>query len=486
MLLRLFRTLLLVVVAPLAAQSPPPKWPQFRGVDGAAAATSASTLTFERERDVLWRVDLPPGHSSPCIWGEQIFLTAHDGGELAMLAFDRADGKQLWRRAVPAPERSSFDHVDVSLAMPTPCTNGERVFFYFGTHGLVVTDTEGELAWEKRLPASADSFGVGTSPILAGDAVIVVRDGCPDAAIRAFDEETGAERWSVPRVDYYTTHATPFLWRHEGSEDLVVASSGRLQGFDPKNGKARWHVDGLTTVVCTSPAADRQTLYFGAWSTPGSTGRERLDSLFGDAIADDELADGRAVFAKFDADHNGRIEREELPDCRAKDAFEFADRNGDGALEASEFVPLLDGPKRGGENVMVAVTAGGSGDVTKSHVRWRHQRNLPYVSSPLLNDGRIYMVKAGGVLTCLDADSGKQLFTHRLDDHSEYYASPVAAGDQIVVCSSHGTIYVLAPGPKAEITTQIELGDGILATPAIVDGTVYLRSKRALWAFGRH
>jgi outer membrane protein assembly factor BamB len=143
-------------------------------------------------------------------------------------------------------------------------------------------------------------------------------------------------------------------------------------------------------------------------------------------------------------------------------------------------------PKANGDNLAIAVAAGGDGDIAKTHVRWRHRRGIPYVASPLLYDGRLYLVAAGGIVTCLDPATGEPHFDRkRLADHGEYYASPVGVDGHVIVCSSAGTIFVLRSADEFELVRTVELGEPIHATPAIVDGTVYLRSGAHLWAFGR-
>jgi outer membrane protein assembly factor BamB len=186
-------------------------WPQFLGPRGnAAVEKGGAALSFDLERDLSWRVALPPGSSSPCIHGDRIFLTGSEGEKLLMIALERKTGEQLWQRERPAPPAAPKAHVDADPAAPTPCTDGERVVFYFGGYGLVATDLEGELLWEKPLPVPEAAFGIGTSPILVDDMVVLSRDGCPDSGIHAFAKTDGAERWSRPRVGFTYSFGTPF------------------------------------------------------------------------------------------------------------------------------------------------------------------------------------------------------------------------------------------------------------------------------------
>jgi len=471
-----------------ATQARSESWPQFLGPGGRPARDAAPrSLTFDREKDVAWHVALPRGASSPCIDGERIFVTASEGEELSMLALDRKSGKELWRQSRKARPLARTAHVDVDVAGPTACTDGERVVFYFGTYGLVVLDPEGKLLWEKTLPYPEATFGIGTSPILVDDLVILTRDGCPDSAIHAYSKTDGSERWSVPRIGFTYSHGTPFVWTNKARRELVVAGTQRLTALDPKDGKQLWQVAGLTSVVCTTPTADAETLYFAAWSTPDATPADRGAASWGGLeLSADELQDSGLLLARLDKDGDKRLAPGELPPSRARDAFTFLDGNADGFIGADELALVVERPKSKGDNLLVAVAAGGAGNIEKSAVRWSYARGLPYVSSPLLHRGRLYLVSSGGMVTCLDPKSGKPFFDReRLADHGEYYATPLGAGEHVVVCSSGGTLSVLRAADTFALERSVELGEAIHATPALVDGTIYVRTDKGLWAFGK-
>lgn len=483
-------TLLAVCLTPSPLQEDTPAhWPQFLGPAGTPRVDSKPvSLAFDVEKDLSWRATLPAGASSPCIWGDRIFLTGRQDDRLIMLALDRESGAELWRHSVEFKPAPFYAHNDASPAVPTACTDGERVVFYFGDWGLIVREMGGEPLWEKRLPAPEDAiFGVGTSPILLDDMVILSRDGCPDSSIQAYAANDGELLWQVPRLGFAYSFGTPYLWQAEGRRELIVAGTQRLTSLDPATGEELWRVNGLCSFVCTTPVGDAKTLYFAAWSTGGAEGQELLESLFGDETFDAaQLADAGAAFERLDADGDGRVTIEELPPCRAKDAFGVADANRDGFWGLEEYVPLHNMPKGAGKNLMVAVTAGGKGDVTATHVRWTQRRGLPYVASPLLHEGRLWLAKTGGFLTCLDPASGKPHFSReRLDDRGEYYATPVGVPGHVIVASDSGTIYVVKSASELEIVSSVDLGEPIKATPAIIDGVIYVRTETSLLAFGR-
>jgi len=134
---------------------------------------------------------------------------------------------------------------------------------------------------------------------------------------------------------------------------------------------------------------------------------------------------------------------------------------------------------------LISVNPGGTGDITKTHVAWSYNRGLPYVPSPLFYKDRIYLIKDGGLITSLDAKSGKPIYSQeRLGTTGSYYASPVAADGRIYVASLPGKLTVLkAGGDSPEILHQVEFGERIFATPALVGDRLYLRTQTQLYAF---
>lgn len=462
-------------------------WPQFRGPGGRCLADdTAIPVHFGPDQAVRWKADLPPGHSSPCVVGDVVVVTGFEDGASVVVALDRVRGTERWRRTFEGPAYPEYFHVDAVPALPSAASDGERVVVYFGNYGLVALDLDGEIQWEHRLPHPGYGFGVGNSPLLVDGVVVLARDGAPEAAILAFDLEDGEEIWRIDRFNYGEAHASPFLWRHEDRDELVIAGTNRLCSYDPSTRELLWTVEGLTVFPCTTPVADDETLYFAAWSTPNSSGRSSWEEGYARSLelSDAEIADPKLLFARLDRDGDGRVVRDELPECRAKDAFHFLDKNRDGGWDVDEMV----GRKRvaPGKNVMVAVARGASGDASADHVRWTWTRVLPYVSSPLVYRGRVWLVKSGGVVAAVDAATGEPIIDRgRLSDRSEYYMSPVGAAGHILIGSAEGTMYVLdADADELVVEHEVHFNDELFATPAVVDGVVYLRSKSALWTFG--
>ena len=137
------------------------------------------------------------------------------------------------------------------------------------------------------------------------------------------------------------------------------------------------------------------------------------------------------------------------------------------------------------EHGLLAVKTGGSGDVTSTHVRWREKSSIPEVPSPLVYRERVYMVRNGGILTCLDAANGTVLYRARVGAPGPYYSSPVVAGGKLFLASGEGIVTVLGTGAMLEVIAKNDLSEPVLATPAVSSGVLYVRTASALSAFGR-
>ena len=159
------------------------------------------------------------------------------------------------------------------------------------------------------------------------------------------------------------------------------------------------------------------------------------------------------------------------------------DKNGDiSRAEWDEFKAMIE--KKSKDHGLVKVRLDGAGDVTDTHMVWQENRAVPEAPSPLVVGKRAYMIKNGGIVTCLDAGTGVVKYRARLGALGAYYSSPVAAGGRIYVASSEGVVVVLEDGDSLNVLARNDLGEPIFATPAFVDSVIYLRTENALYAFG--
>ena len=138
------------------------------------------------------------------------------------------------------------------------------------------------------------------------------------------------------------------------------------------------------------------------------------------------------------------------------------------------------------ENGLLAIKMGGQGDQTASAIRWRYQKPVPQVPSTLLYKGVLYMINDGGILISFDPATGNVIKQGRLlGAIDKYFASPVAADDKVYVIGEGGAVSVLKANGEWEVMAVNELDDEVFATPAIADGRIYVRTRSALYSFGK-
>jgi outer membrane protein assembly factor BamB len=444
-------------------------WPRFRGPNGSGVSRTGSFPTvFGPEANVVWKTPLPAGHSSPCIWGDRIFLTAFEDGELWTLALDRTHGRVLWRAAVSPTSLEQGGSRHGRPATSTPGTDGARVYVYFGSFGMVCYDFAGNELWRRPLPVPVTQHGASTSPVVAGDRVLLACDQDVGSYLLAVDAATGRDVWRVERPGYRRGFATPILWPENNPTHLILPGTLRLNAYALSDGREEWVARGLPNEMVSSPVLGDGLIYAAGW-TPGSG--VRVMPGF------DEL------LQRGDQDRDGMLTREEAPAGPARNHFVYIDANKDGRIDREEWTTLA-AIFESSRNALLAVRPGGQGDITDSHVAWSFERGLPYCPSPLYYDGRLYLVKNGGLASAFDARSGQVLFQEeRIEALGDYYASPIAAGGKVLMISQPGTAVVLRAGDQLEVLARNQLGETVMATPAVIGDTLYLRTEGHLYAF---
>ena len=466
--------LLCVIVAATAFSSggATPAWPGFRGPNSSGVAVDATPpVEISPTNSVLWKVAVPWSPSSPCIWEDQIFLPTFDKGELQTRCYHRQDCTLAWSRGLKPDKLETFHGTESTPAVPTPATDGRRLVSYFGSFGLICYDRKGTELWRHPLPVaiSAGGYGTASSPLIAGNLVVINRDESEGSSVLAVDLRTGKTAWETPRPEAHGGFGTPILWRNKNVEEVIIPGSLRLKGYALATGVEDWVVQGTASFDCTTPVEGDGRLFFAAWSN---------------GKADSPWPTWEKFLEKYDKNKDGVISLDEL-DPAVRDYMRGLDLNHDGKIDKSEW-EMIQTVSAKGENVLVAVNPGGHGDITQSHVAWKFTRGLPYVPSPLFYDGRIYLIKTGGMISSIDAKTGEPYYTQeRLDAAGDYYSSPVAGGGRIYIASLAGKLSVIkAGGEKPEILHQAEFGERILASPALVGDKLYLRTQSALYAFG--
>jgi outer membrane protein assembly factor BamB len=336
---------------------------------------------------------------------------------------------------------------------------------------VICYNAEGKELWHHPLPVakSGGGFGSGTSPILVGGLVVLNRDQDGQSSVLALDAETGKLVWETPRPDARGSCGTPVLWRNDGCDQIVMPGCIRLKGYDLKTGQELWMVEGVTLFACTTPVVGDGMLFFAGWSPVKLEG---------------PLPTWESFLERYDKNKDGEITFDELPEDQ-RGFMQGVDVDHDGKITKSDWDVALPRMAKG-DNAMVAVKPGGRGDISRTHVAWKFTRGLPYVASPLFYEGRIYLIKEGGLLSSFNAGTGQPYYLQEsLGAGGNYYSSPIAADGRIYLASLAGKVTVVkAGGDKPEILHQADFGERIFATPAVVGDSLYLRTKTKLYAFG--
>jgi outer membrane protein assembly factor BamB len=429
-------------------------------------------IEFGPGRNVSWKAALPEGKSSPVLVGDRIFLTAAQGDGLITLCIDRTTGAVLWRRSVRAPReeyRNTLNH----RATPTPATGENRVFVFFPDYGLVAYSFEGEPLWNLPLGPFNSQQGVAASPVYDDGRVVLVCDQDTDAYVIAVDAANGELVWKKPR-NVINGYSTPIVYRPaDGPAQVIAPGSYEMTAYSMADGVALWFLRGLTCQPKSQPVIAGDMLYFNGWTSGNDPGEQV------------ELPGFAEVAAAADADHDGKLAQSELPrSWQPTGKWRAVDLDRDGVLNEREWTFFQ--TRRASRNGLLAVKLGGEGDVTDTHVVWRHEKSLPDVPTPLVYEGVAFLIKNGGILTTLDARTGKILKQGRLRGAlDDYYASPVGVDGKVYLASERGKVVVVSAAGAWEVLAVNDMTSDIYATPAVGEGRIYVRTREALVAIGQ-
>jgi outer membrane protein assembly factor BamB len=421
--------LLGIVVGLGAARSWAENWPGFRGPTGQGRSSETNLPRhWTATSNIVWKTELPgQGWSSPVVWGNRVWISATtaDGARCHLICFDRDSGKVLWNQQVfeQVPLRKENKN---SQATPTPVTDGERVYAVFGGGSIVALSWDGSVLWTNREVSFYSRHGLGASPVLSGDLVIMPFDGSnrvreagqwPNnsaeeqlgwrtpwdrAEIVALNRRTGRRVWTARRGQSRIAHATPVIYREKGQDRMLSIAGDAVQGFDPSNGKRLW------TVYCQGE---------GVVPTP--------------------------VVA------------------------------GDLVVTSSGFE----------KTTLRGIRLGGNGDVTASHIEWEQKKGVPTQSSLLYVQPLVYAITDGGIATCYEAGSGEIVWQERIGGN--HCASPVAADGHLYFLSEAGETTVAKIGREFQIVARNPVGEKCQASMAVSGGRLFLRTEKNLICVGK-
>jgi outer membrane protein assembly factor BamB len=405
-----------VRMAPLPGDGAERYWPQWRGPTRQGLAKgSGYPDRWSDEENVRWRVAVPgQGHSSPIVWGGKLFLTTGYNGDedrRSVLCFRRSDGKLLWETDVPHEAEGGRIHRANTYASGTPATDGERVYAYFGNHGLMAVDFDGKVVWHDPMgEMPVVHHGPGGSPILYEEMVILFQESVVDngSFLAAWDRKTGELRWRIPRSENFGW-GTPIVIRLPSRDELIVSSQDKLRAYNPGNGELLWECEGNPTEVVPTPVVGHGLIF----ASSGSWSRHK---------------------------------------------------------------PTL------------AVRPGGSGNVTGTHLVWQVEHHSPFISSPVLYQGLLYMVDdQSGHLSVFEPETGELVYREQFTEgmfprvgRVDIYASLVAVDGKVFIMAEDGRTFVIKAGREFELLHVNRLSGPVYASPALLDGEWYWRTTSEL------
>ena len=408
---------ILLVSATLAGAE---NWPQWRGPNlNGVSGEKNLPLRWSTEENLAWKLNLPgPSASTPAIWEGRIFLNVPEGKDLYLWCVDKKLGSLIWKKLVQEPAAPARTHPKHNPSSPSPVTDGKNVYVLNAYGSLRSFDFAGTEVWTRDIHQEYGGFGYrfgyASSPLLFEDALFiqVLRESptAPSYLVR-IDKKSGKTVWKkdFPGGGSFKaaeSYSTPTVIKHGKAVELVVNGSDQITGHDLATGAELWRVSGLSTDSPPSRVASSPVVADGVIYAPAS------------------------------------------------------------------FRPL------------VALRAGGRDNITESHRLWS-SRSGPDIPSPVTDGKYFYIVNDKGIARCLDAKTGEDIWGPQRLTPGSYSSSPVLADGKIYVISEEGMTTVLKAGPKFEILAENSLNDPCLSSPAISDGQIFIRTGKFLYCIGK-
>ena len=414
---RAFLCLLALVAFPVVAQD---NWPQFRGPSGQGESTSTGLpITWSEKENVKWKTAIHGrAWSSPVVWGKQIWLTTatEDGKHLFAICVDKDSGKIVHDLKLFEVAEPQFAHKFNTYGSPTPAIEEGRVYITFGSPGTACLDTAtGKVVWQRTDFVCNHFRGAGSSPVIYKDLLLMNFDGSDYQFVVALNKKTGETVWKTDR-------------------------SIDFKDLDP-SGK---------------PAAEGD--FRKAFSTP------RVIEVDGKPMM---ISLGSKACYAYDPDTGKELWRTEE---RTNHSGSVTPLYGHGLVFTAT------GLARG---EFWAIKPEGRGFINDTHVAWRVKRSVPSKPSPVLVGDHIYMVDDGGVGTCLEAKTGKEVWRERIGGNQS--ASPITADGKVYFFNEDGRAVVIEAKPQFKLLADNQLEGGFMASPAVTGNALILRTKTHLY-----
>lgn len=464
-------------------------WPQFRGPNcsGISRTTAKLPVDFSATQNAAWSADVGDGVGCPIVAAGRTFVLGMTGEQqLTLFAHDAQTGAPLWQRTwntgdVPAVHKTN------SHASTTPAADAERCYFYFSTLGLITVDARtGKDVWHQKLPTPFFVFkwGPAMSPVLYQDKLLFVQDDDLFPAFYAFDKRTGKILWKDDRSDMAVNYSHPVICSTSRGDEIIVAGTGLLIGYDPSNGKRLWHAKTLLRNIKTTPVCNGDQIFLSLQS--GGIANQWLNTADRSETGNN---DGKLTKQEMQA----FVGNQQIPESFFQKTFDRGDRNQDGFLEGEEldqaflhpgnFAGARHNAESAADEFVMALRGGGRGDVTQTHLLWKHKtKYTDHIVSPLVHQEQMFLLKGGGITTLFETSTGKPIRgPKRVNNSSEYFASPILGDGKIYLAGENGVVLVLDAGDYS-LLAKNDMGDSIVGTPAIAGDTLFIRTRSKLVA----
>lgn len=245
-------------------------WAQWRGpMRNAVSSETGLPLQWSNQEAVRWKVSLPgAGVSSPITWEDRIYVTATEGrlqDELVLMCLQRADGKERWRLRLWGTAPTLHHASKSDMATPTPVTDGEFIYAFYGTGDLFCVDRDGSLVWQRSLASEygvfENRFGHTSSPALHGDFLLLQCDHYGASYLLAVDKRTGENRWKSDRPGVWHSWSSPQVVGEGETASVIVCAAERMDAYEVRSGKLQWTVRGLQRECIPTPVLGHGLIY---------------------------------------------------------------------------------------------------------------------------------------------------------------------------------------------------------------------------------
>lgn len=376
--------------------------PSFRGPYG-LGVSYAVKVPVEWDaasgKNILWKVTVPlPGLNSPVIWDNLLFIAGANANKREVYCYDRFKGKLLWSKSVdkipgsPAVSPKTTDDTGYSASSLT--VDGKHVFAIFANGDVVCFDLKGDRLWAKNLGIPSNHYGHSSSLLFYKGKLIVQYDNNKSRNLFALATGTGEIRWNTTRPGKISW-SSPIIIKNGGRAEIILNNEPFVASYDPATGRELWKMDCLSGEIGASPA-------------------------YSDGI----------VFA------------------------------------ANAYAKLA------------AIKPG-----SNPTVLWENNDYLPDVSSPVASGDMLFIPSSSGEIAAYHTKDGTLLWSHEFDN--VFYASPMVADGKIYLMDRNGIMHIMKADKKFELISEPEINEKSDCTPAFADGRIYLRGQKHLYCIGK-